>query len=139
MISLDKEQIYLLELIKASLFGKNPEIPDDANWEKTFEAAKSQCIVPLLMSCVPLKQRKEWNSNSYQRKANYMQKLYEQHLLIGLFDTNNIPFVIFKGTAAAVYYPVPSARTFGDIDLFVSDEFFDSAKKYFKSPLFADQ
>lgn len=129
MISLDKEQIYLLELIKASLFGKTPEIPEDANWKKIFEAAKSQCIVPLLMSFVPLKLRNEWKSISYQSKAHYMQMLYEQHLLVDLFDANNIPFVIFKGTAAAVYYPVPSARTFGDIDLFVPDEYFESARR----------
>lgn len=127
MISLDKEQLYLLELIKASLFGNAPEIPEDANWEKIFEAAKTQCIVPLLASCVPAEHREHWNAIVYQSKAHYMQMLYEQNALIKLFNDSYIPFVILKGTAAAIYYPIPTMRAFGDIDIYVSKKFWKSS------------
>lgn len=129
MISLDLEQRCLLELIKASLFGKTPEIPENANWEKIFDAAKTQCIVPLLASCVPAEHKGQWNAIAYQSKAHYMQMIYEQDLLVNLFKSNGIPFIIFKGTAAAIYYPVPSLRTFGDIDFYVPEDYFVSARQ----------
>ncbi len=132
MISLDKEQIYLLELIKASLFGKTPEIPEDANWEKIFEAAKSQCIVPLLTSCVPTEYRDKWNSIAYQSKAHYMQMIYEQNALVKLLADDAIQFVILKGTAAAIYYPNPLLRSFGDIDIYVSEQNLDSVLNLIK-------
>lgn len=127
MISLDLEQRCLLELIKASLFGITPEIPENANWEKIFEAAKTQCIVPLLASSVPAEHREQWNAIAYQSKAHYMQMLYEQSALIQLLFDNDIPLIIFKGTAASIYYPTPSLRTFGDIDFYIPDDYFDSA------------
>ena len=128
MISLDKEQIYLLELVKASLFGLTPEIPEDANWEKIFEAAKAQCIVPLLASCVPSEYKDKWNTITYQNKAHYMQMIYEQNALVKLLNDNGIPFAILKGTAAAIYYPNPLLRSFGDIDFYVTDNYFESVQ-----------
>ena len=132
MISLDKEQIYLLELIKSSLFGKTPEIPEDANWEKIFESAKKQCIVPLLVPSVPTEYREKWNAIAYQNKAHYMQMIYEQNSLVNLLNYANIPFVILKGTVAAIYYPAPLLRSFGDVDVYVANEHWNSAKKILK-------
>ncbi len=37
--------------------------------------------------------------------------LFEQKNLVSLFTANDIPFVIIKGMAAAVYYPNPLLRT----------------------------
>ncbi len=128
MISLEVEQVCLLELIKASLFGCSPIIPKDADWEKIFEAAKVQCIVPLVSFCVPADYNKEWIRLSCQCKAHYMHVLYEQNYLVEILRNSNISFFVFKGTAAAVYYPNPSLRTFGDIDFFVPEGKFDAAK-----------
>ena len=132
-IKLNVEQKCLLELIKASLFGKTPEIPEDANWEKIFEAAKSQCIVPLLASCVPSEYKDKWNTIVYQNKAHYMQMIYEQNALVKLLNDNGIPFVILKGTAASAYYPNPTLRTFGDIDVYISKENLESARRILDS------
>lgn len=136
MISLNSEQTCLLELIKASLFGIAPEIPEDANWEKIFEAAKVQCIVPLLASCVPVDYREKWNVITYQSKAHFMQMIYEQNALVKLLKDNTIPFVILKGTAAAIYYPNPFWRSFGDIDLYVSCNHLESVIELFKDGRF---
>ena len=132
MILLDKEQTYLLELIKASLFNITPEFPENVNLKKVFELAKAQCIVPLIASHVPEEYRNEWIGISCQSKARYMQMLYEQNSLCGLLRSNSIPFVIFKGTAAAIYYPSPSLRTFGDIDFYVPEDYFGSARNLLK-------
>ena len=114
-------------MIKASLFSVSPTIPNNVNWEKVFVLAKTQCVVQLIASYVPNDYRPEWRNIEYQSKAHYMQMLYEQNQLIKLLDENKIPYVILKGTAAAKYYPVPSLRTFGDVDFYVANDFFDTA------------
>ncbi len=127
MISLNKEQTCLIELIKASLLEIVPVFPENVNWEIVFEIAKAQCIVPLLASSVPSEHINDWLGFAYQNKARFMQMIYEQDSLINLFKANNIPLVVLKGTAAAVYYPNPALRTFGDIDFYVFNEYVNSA------------
>ena len=129
MFLLDKEQSCLLELVKDSLFDLTPVIPENVNWEKVFELAKAQCIVPLVASHVPEENRTKWLRIFCQSKAHYIQMLYEQAAIVRLLKSRSILFFIFKGTAAAIYYPVPYMRTFGDIDFYVSDEYFDTTKR----------
>ncbi len=119
---LNIEQSYLLELIKKSFFDSTTIIPDDVNWENLFELARQQCIVPLIAPLVPLNYRKEWLEFSYQSKAHYMQLMYAQNSLVNLLKDKDISFVILKGTAAAIYYPNPSLRSFGDIDFYVPED-----------------
>ncbi len=57
--------------------------------------------------------------------ANNTQLAWEQQKLEEIFK--DIPYVILKGTAAAIYYPEPIRRTLGDIDLMVSPEDFQRA------------
>lgn len=119
----------LLELLKASLFNSIPNLSDDVNWDKVFESAKAQCIVPLVFPFVTSMNISEWEDISCQSKAHYMRMLYEQDLLVKLFNKHSIPFIVFKGTAAAIYYPIPSLRTYGDIDFFVPVDFLYSARR----------
>ncbi len=126
MISLDYNQVCLLELLKASLFDLPPMLPENTNWGKIYEIAKVQCVVSLVANKVPLEHRDEWLNVSYQNKAHYIKMIYEQSSLVRLLNDKSIPFVIIKGTAAAIYFPVPSLRTFGDIDFYISEEFFES-------------
>ena len=128
MVSIDLEHECLLELLKSSLFDLKPIIPDNINWNKVFDAAKVQCIVPLLVSFVPKEYVNQWLEVSLQSKMHYMQLLYEQDSLVHLFSVNKIQFVILKSVAAAMYYPIPHLRTFGDIDFYVPEDLFDSAK-----------
>ena len=62
-----------------------------------------------------------------------MRMLHEQNTLVNLFKANIIPFVIIKGTAAAVYFPSPASRTYGDIDIYLSEEHFEFAKSLLES------
>ena len=128
MISLDSEQACLLELLKANFFDVSPIIPEDTNWESVYKAAKMQCIVPLISSRIPGEYKNEWLEVSFQSKAHFMQMIYEQNCLVSLFKDNEIPFVILKGTSAAIYYPIPSLRSFGDIDIYISEEYLITAQ-----------
>ena len=129
MISLNVEHECLLNLLKAALFNSLPETNDDVNWDKVFELARAQCVVPLVTSYVPSEYRDKWLEVSNQSKVHYLQMLYEQSSLVNLMNKNDIPFVILKGTAAAIYYPVPSLRTYGDIDFLVPEEHFELSAK----------
>lgn len=67
----------------------------------------------------------------YFTVARYVQYRYAERELIKLL--NSIPFVILKGSAAAIYYPIPSSRSFGDIDFIVPPSDFDKAKRLLES------
>ena len=129
LITLEPEHSCLLGLLKTSLFDLPLVIPDGVNWNKLLEEAKCQCVVPLVSSNVPEEYRNEWLGISNQSKAHYMRMLYEQNSLVYLLKNSNIPFVILKGTAASIYYPSSSLRMFGDIDIYVSEDYFEFAKK----------
>lgn len=133
MISLNTEQICLLELLKASLFNISPLIPNKVNWEMLFEIAKTQCIIPLIANQVPVEHRNDYSETTYQSKAHFMQIMYEQNYLVNILKNNHIKFVVLKGAAAAIYYPVPSLRTFGDIDFFISNDSNDTAIEILKN------
>lgn len=45
--------------------------------------------------------------------------MYEQSQLIKLLEENSIPAVIIKGAAASMYYPHPTLRSMGDVDVLV--------------------
>lgn len=120
-------QLALLELIKSSLFGISPDLPDDTDYEAVFEEAKLQTVIAIALPAIPKKSAAKWQEPAAQSMAHYMRALFEQSNLIKIFESNNIPLVILKGSAAAVYYPKPQFRTMGDIDFLVFDEDFDKA------------
>lgn len=63
----------------------------------------------------------------YQNIVKNLQLLSVQKQMLELFDENNIPVVILKGSAAAMYYRHPEYRMMGDIDIIVKPENFESA------------
>ena len=121
---LNTTQIALLEAIKASLFGTEPNYPKDTDWTEVVKEAKAQTVLGIISPVIPVK-----DVSVEMGKATYMRILYEQDKLIKLLDANDIPCVILKGSAAAQYYPKPYLRAMGDVDFLVSHEDFYSAKK----------
>ena len=102
----------LLNLISGSLW-KN-EQPTEIPSEVVSEA-EHQAVAGLILK------------TSYQQIAYYIRYTYEEQELIQLLESHGIPLVILKGAAAAIYYPVPSRRSFGDIDFLVLPERFTDA------------
>ena len=122
-----KTETTLLELLKSALFGINATFDRDVDWDEVLKEAKAQTVVSLVQKAVPDSVREAWFLPTEQSKAHFMRALYEQTKVVALLNGANIPFVIIKGTAAAVYYPNPSARTMGDIDILVPEGLFDAA------------
>ncbi len=58
--------------------------------------------------------------------ANNYRLLWEQQQLENVLT--DIPYIVLKGSAAAIYYPEPLKRTFGDIDILVRPGDYEKAK-----------
>ncbi len=110
----NQAQKNLLEALKLSLFGIDASYSNTIDWTAVVKEAKAQTVLGLISPVIPIH-----DESSEQGKAYYMQLLYEQDKLINLLENNNIPCVILKGCAAAVYYPKPYLRTMGDVDFLV--------------------
>lgn len=116
---MDKEQIALLELLKASLFETEPVLPDDLEWASVLREAQVQTVTALAAKAVPRAVASAWQESVLQNQANFVRVLHGQSQLVNLFEQAGIPLVILKGAAAAVYYPEPFRRAMGDVDFLV--------------------
>lgn len=126
---LDNNRLALLKLLNSSLFNVQPDLPGNIDWDAIYKEACDQTVVALGASAVPPENAEKWQQTALQSKAQYMRILYEQSNLIKLFEDNGIKLVIFKGCAAAMYYPKPFLRTMGDIDFLVPQSDFRAARK----------
>ena len=101
----------------------------DALWRNTYtaippdvlEEAELQAVAGLL------------KGEDLYTSARFIQYCYAEDKLLELLSSHNIPTVIVKGTSAAIYYPIPSARTFGDIDCVVPPACFPAARRLLES------
>lgn len=126
---MDNNRLALLKLLNSSLFNVQPDLPGNTDWDAVYKEACDQTVVALGAPAVPPEKAEKWQQTALQSKAQYMRILYEQSNLIKLFEDNGIKLVIFKGCAAAMYYPKPFLRTMGDIDFLVPQGDFDAAQK----------
>lgn len=127
MISPD--QTAILELLKASLFKQEPRFPAETEWENVLIIAKKQAIVSLVECSVPAEYKDAWKEDALKSKGHYIRVLHEQDRVVRLFLEHSIPTVILKGSSASMYYPVPSCRPMGDIDILVSAKKYEEAKR----------
>ena len=123
------DQRAFLELMKASLFKQEPNIPPETDWNNVLEIAKKQALVALAEYSIPEPLKCDWKAIKFQSTAHYIRVLHEQNDIVQIFQAHNIPTVVLKGSSAAMYYPVPSCRTMGDIDILVSEGKYEIAKK----------
>ena len=124
---ISQPQSELLELIKRSLFGVTPNLPENVDLAAIYAEARAQTVIALVPPALPEDLAAKWEEPAAQSIAHYMRTLLEQKLLLKLLESKQIPLVILKGTAAAVYYPKPQYRTMGDIDFYVFEEDFETA------------
>lgn len=121
------EQV-LLQAIPKSLWNTDIEFPADTDWDAVLKEAEDQAVLGLVIDTAPKDVREKWKSRAGVVTANFVRILHCQQQLCALFKANDIPLVILKGTAAAIYYPDPYRRSMGDIDYLVSEKYFDRAK-----------
>ena len=126
---MNKNETVLLQLIKKSLFGADVSFDENTDWDAVQKEAFIQAVVALAAVSIPESETDKWCELAAQSIAHYIQVLFEQNKLVKLLNDNKIPYIILKGTAAAVYYPTPKLRMMGDIDFMVDPDRYDDTVK----------
>ena len=125
----DRNQIILLELIKASLFDATQTIPVDIDWDAVFKEANGQAVTGIVAASISQNAAGKWKLAESRCKMGFMRVMHGQTQLLQVLRQAGIPVVILKGTAAAMYYPAPFRRMMGDVDFLVPrDKFDDTAQ-----------
>lgn len=132
----------LLRLLRVALGNEAPtsSLPNDVLWQEVFSSAVKQGVVniaydglQLLMDAHPGESfgfdteemelfRYKWigyglsAENTYQRYVKTIEELAK------LYHDNGFRMVLFKGYSLSRYYPIPSHRPIGDIDIAILDE-----------------
>lgn len=132
-----------LSILRAGLWGQElrlPSVPDAAGWERLLTLSRSQAVMGLVLKGIaqlPAGQRTPEELQPVLRtmeeafsRANARYARVQGELLQQLADAGLHP-VIQKGSEAAKYYPDPSARQVGDIDLFLPVGEFQRARALF--------
>ena len=140
---MNKEEIICL-VIREALFTENVEEPNtrqkevsfdlsNEDWKEVYQELTAHVIEGLPCEwvlehfSVPDNVRSQWKQNRIGQMASFYRLLQSQHDLCQLMKNQGIPMVILKGTAAAMYYPEPSARSMGDIDFLVAQTDYERA------------
>ena len=130
-IPMTTEQSALLKLISQSQFG----IPADIDWDTIdtdalYKEASLQAVLGLIAPLIPEDHADDkWKTATLQQESNYIRYCFTQDELKNILDSNDIPFVILKGNAAAIGYKEPMRRAMGDIDFLVPQDKFEQARQ----------
>lgn len=132
---LTNENSLIIQGIRASFSHKKVQSiteGDNIDWNYVFDEANNQAVASLVYDGlselnIPIEIKNKWKKECLLRVVFFQRICYAQDKLKQLLDEKNIPFVILKGTAAAIYYNNPGLRSFGDVDLIVKPELFDQA------------
>ena len=130
MVNTDAVFNAYLELLKISIENSNHDFDFSALTDDDWEGIESECFsqATSLLCFDSIKNINiKLNDNIYSDwflKATKILKrnfkiMQQQELLCNLLSTNQIPYVILKGTSSAYYYPNSEYRNFGDIDFLV--------------------
>ena len=123
----------VLALLRCALWGQERfpyRAPQDVEWKGIIQELKSQAVSFLAIDL--LIQENPGKADAYMTAAaksamRWYNILDLQQEICRQLSEAGIPCVVAKGAAAAIYYPVPSGRLIGDIDLLVKAEDFEKA------------
>lgn len=129
------EQTALVSLLAQQVFGAPaPEtLPDDTGF--VLKEAEQQSVFPLIYpaaaalaprACAPWQTR---NLQHISHNYNLINAHYEAHAMLTAAE---IPYSVIKGCASSFYYPDPSLRTMGDVDLYVRRSDMDRVRTVFE-------
>ena len=130
-------QSLLLQVISAALFGKKAPTVADNQILPLIDESKAQAVFPLLLSALDSQMQEkltpeqyaEQNEEFFRYSIAGTQNFAEHSELHELMTANDIPYVVMKGFASAMYYPEPSLRSMGDVDFLVRPEDLERAGK----------
>lgn len=127
-------------LLKTSLWGQEryPLVAgENTDWNAVYQELCDHAVDALAVdtlsqvSDLDPQLRRAWMHKAMKRVAKWNRIMKQQDGLYSLLREANLPFVVVKGAAAAMYYSKPEYRTMGDIDLLVPAGDFARAHQIF--------
>lgn len=117
----------IFAMLRSALWGEKLNIDANTDWGKVTFELKAQTVLGIAASAqfsenFPDDIRQKWETEMFILAGRFYKILEEQKKLLEILKSHQIPVVILKGTAAAIYYPHPELRTMGDIDFLVPME-----------------
>ena len=120
----------VLSLLRSALWGESFQASPDTDWNAVNKELKQQAVMhlPVDILCKENPAQKTIYTNYAVRCLMHWFKIMQlQQDTCNQLLNAGIPCVVLKGASVARYYPQPSRRAMGDIDLLVRPEDFDRA------------
>ena len=121
------EQNYIIELLKCAITNTTPSTPDESlDWDVVFNYAKIHRIVPVLyFSIQKLPEDIKLNiSNLEQYELAYKSNLVDDanreneiSIIKNLLASNDVDYILLKGSVTKHFYPDTSMRMMSDVDI----------------------
>lgn len=124
----------MLEFTQAAVLNRSPIINDWEliDWDTLFDESQNHGLTTWVwegISMLPLEkqpsrqQRISWALSAQEVIDNYYSNKKVLSDLIDLCNKNQIKLMVLKGFGLSRIYPKPQLRAFGDIDVFVFDDY----------------
>ena len=141
--ALSRSQKALFVLLKASINNKEPEESflgdfSESEWRAVYRIAIEQGVMAIVFDAVmrlPEKLRPQrtlklnWAVNVDVLEKRYKHQIAVANEVTDIFREEKMRMVLFKGLSLAQYYPIPSHREFGDLDIYLFRKYKDGNKK----------
>lgn len=121
-------EIYL-ELLRAGLWNRPAVVSGSANLAELIDAAGRQTTAPTVYRALLDKYGSKLNDQMKEQLENIIARCAKSHetadsviaFVVGELSREGIASVLLKGQGIASWYPVPTLRQAGDIDLYVNE------------------
>jgi len=135
---MNKEKEYLVKLCSDYLNGNINPMDESIDYSMLFEISNAHNLSPSVFCVMKnAENRGIINSEAYKKfEDDFYNALFRYSLQGGvideisaLFSKNKIKHIFFKGAELREYYPTPQSRVMGDIDVLISPEARDEARR----------
>lgn len=137
---MNRTETLLLQLLRSSLWGTSSDPVTLTDLQEVMTLAKTHTVDGLIAGLVTDNRLEIEDCPEKEDAVMEMmgvvvkhERMYKKHCrlvteLDSILSQVGIPYVVFKGTAAASAYPMPWLRTMGDVDFYVPHADFGWAK-----------
>ena len=136
----------LLKLLRIAL-GVEPDLslPENVSWAEVYDLANSQGVSAIVLDGINMSVesqnegicssfelpkneslRYEWLGRTLSVEKRNINQFQVIKRLSDILATKQYPFLLMKGFACSKYYPIPSHRECGDVDIFLGKNYKNS-------------
>ena len=131
VMTMQKEKAFFLQVLADYMNTRTTHVPENISWTIMEEIGQAQqlagivyhqCKNSIMQSDLPDAEKNKWKLRYVYNSFLYSKRLALLKQINDEFQKENIPYLIFKGTEAAKFYPIPALRTMSDSDILVHAE-----------------